>query len=150
MKSHVAELPRPRDFAPAVAPSCAPAAKLPPGTGTVHFDLAKRGESCSAKAALSDRAGFHMREVANPCKTLRISDRSTPNSYQLDFALARASDGALIICMDKSQSRHRHSGQFLLSDLARVSGIVLEFLRRNFSLFLLKCLLLQTGNPFRC
>jgi hypothetical protein len=56
------------------------------------------------------------------CKTLRISDRSTPDSYQLDFALARASDGALIICMDKSQSRHRHSGQFLMSDLTQVSG----------------------------
>ena len=56
------------------------------------------------------------------CKTLRISDRSTPDSYQLDFALARASDGALIICMDKSQWRHRHSGQFLMSDLTQVSG----------------------------
>ena len=29
------------------------------------------------------------------------------------------------------------------------SGIVLEFSRRNSSLFLFKCLLFQTGNPFR-
>ena len=83
------------------------------------------------------------------CKTLRIPDRSTSDSYQPDFALARASDGAPDRLCDKSQSWRRHSGQFLSSDLAQVSGIVLEFLRRNFSLFLLKCLLFQTGNPFR-
>jgi hypothetical protein len=34
-------------------------------------------------------------------------------------------------------------------DLAQVSGMVLEFLRRNSSLFLLECLLFQAGNPFR-
>jgi hypothetical protein len=42
-----------------------------------------------------------------------------------------------------------HSGQFLSSALAQVSPIALEFSRRNFSLLLLKCMLFQTGNPFR-
>ena len=38
------------------------------------------------------------------CKTLRIPDRSTSDSYQPAFALARASDGAPDRLCDKSQS----------------------------------------------
>jgi hypothetical protein len=40
----------------------------------------------------------------------RTPGRSTSDSYQPDFALARASDGALIVCVDKSQTWRRHSG----------------------------------------
>jgi hypothetical protein len=40
------------------------------------------------------------------CKTLRVPDRSTSDSYQPDFALARASDGApQIACATKVNRR---------------------------------------------
>ena len=39
--------------------------------------------------------------------------------------------------------------QMLNGQISTLSGTILEFSRRNSSLFVLKCLLFQTGNPFR-
>ena len=39
--------------------------------------------------------------------------------------------------------------QMLSGHISTLSGIILELSRRNSSLFVLKCLLFQTGNPFR-
>jgi hypothetical protein len=79
--SHVAELPRPRDFALAVIASVHPLLNCPDNhrRGDIPFgptrgprarrDPLRLGEaraSCSAKAAFRGRAGSHVRQVANP------------------------------------------------------------------------------------
>ena len=96
VKSHVAELPRPRDFPPGSNPFCAPAAKLPPNnhwrrdipsdpkrgprSGRDRLRLGEARASSCAKAALRGRAGSCMREVTNP-RTIPFSQfvwRATP------------------------------------------------------------------------
>jgi len=70
---------------------------------------------------------------------------SDPENREAFFALAATWESAAAT-RSPHQFEDKKTEKALLSTF--FSGL-LEFLRRNSSLFLLKCLLFQTGNPFR-
>jgi hypothetical protein len=72
-----------------------------------------------------------------------LDGNRTPATKRRDIGLFAHRVGSM-------RSGNTSQRQTLSGHISTLSGIILELSRRNSSLFVLKCLLFQTGNPFRC